>query len=57
MKFTIRNYYSKANREEKDGESKRIGFLFQETADKVVLVLQMINYRKEDIKFINAEDR
>ena len=31
--------------------------MFQETADKVVLVVQMKNYKKEDIKFVVSNDK
>lgn len=45
-KFTLSNYYGKPKQQPANQESSKIGFLFQETSDKVVLVLQMKNYKQ-----------
>ena len=37
-------------------QKRRIGFVFQETADKVVLVIQMKNYKKENIRYLNINN-
>ena len=37
-------------------ESKRIGYVFQETSDKLVLVFQMKNYKKDDVKYLNIDN-
>ena len=52
----MRNYYSKPKKDPETKESNRIGFVFQETADKVVLVIQMKNYKKENIRYLNINN-
>ena len=52
QKFSLGSYYNKEKEGKSEGESLRLGYVFQETADKVVVVFQLKNYQKEDVKTV-----
>ena len=50
-------YYKKEEGNKNEGVYHKLSYLFQETAEKVLLVFQMKNYKKDDLTMIHQNNR